>query len=88
VLYHHDYDHLRGQQIDPTFSYAEFASLLEGSASGIETWGNWQAMPRWRLSAGWTALHQRLRLKPGGNDVMGVAAARRDPSHTLQLRSH
>ena len=88
VLYHHDYDHLRGQQIDPTFSFVEFASLLEGSASGIETWGNWQALPRWRLSAGWTALHQRLALKPGGNDVMGVAAARRDPSHTLQLRSH
>ncbi len=88
VLYHHDYDHLRGQQIDPTFSYAEFASLLEGSASGIETWGSWQPLPRWRLSAGWTALHQRLRLKPGGNDLMGVAAARRDPSHTLQLRSH
>jgi iron complex outermembrane receptor protein len=88
VLYRHDYDHLRGQQIDPTFSYVEFASLLEGSASGIETWGSWQALPRWRLSAGWTALHQRLALKPGGNDVMGLSAARRDPSHTLQLRSH
>ena len=52
VLYHHDYDHLRGQQVDPTFSYVEFASLLKGRASCIESWGSWQALPRWRLSAG------------------------------------
>lgn len=88
TAFHHDYDHLRTQELDPTRSYLVFASLMEGSASGIEAWGSWQAMPRWRLSAGWTALHQRLRLKPGGNDVGGLAAARRDPSHTLQLRSN
>ena len=61
---------------------------MEGSGSGIEAWGNWQLMPRWRLSAGWTTLHQSLQLKPGGNDVAGLAAARRDPSHTMQLRSN
>ena len=87
TLYHHDYDHLRTQELDPTRHYLVFASLMEGSGSGIEAWGSWQAMPRWRLSAGWTALHQRLRLKPGGTDVAGLATARRDPSHTLQLRS-
>ena len=88
TLYHHDYDHLRSQQRNASRAYVVFASLMEGSASGIEAWGNWQAMPRWRLSGGWTALHQRLRLKPGGNDVAGLSAARRDPSHTLQLRSN
>jgi len=88
TLFHHDYDHLRTQELDPTRSYLVFGSLMEGSASGIEAWGNWQAMPRWRLSAGWTALHQRLRLKPGSNDLGGLAAARRDPSHTWQLRSN
>jgi len=87
TLYHHDYDHLRTQETDPTRSYLVFASLMEGSASGIEAWGNWQPMPRWRLSAGWTALHQRLRLKARGTDLAGLATARRDPSHTLQLRS-
>lgn len=87
TLFHHDYDHLRTQELDPTRSYLVFASLMEGSGSGIEAWGSWQAMPRWRLSAGWTALHQRLRLKAGSNDLAGLATARRDPSHTLQLRS-
>lgn len=88
TLFHHDYDHLRTQELDPTRSYLVFASLMEGSASGIEAWGSWQPMPRWRLSAGWTALHQRLRLKEGSNNVAGLAVARRDPSHTWQLRSN
>ena len=87
ALFHNDYDHLRTQELDPTRSYVVFASLMQGRASGIEAWGSWQAMPRWRVSAGWTALHQRLRLKDGGNDVAGLATARRDPSHTFQLRS-
>jgi iron complex outermembrane receptor protein len=87
TLFHTDYDHLRTQELDPTRSYLVFANLMEGHASGIEAWGNWQPMPRWRLSGGWTALRQRLQLKPGGNDVARLQTARRDPSHTAQLRS-
>lgn len=88
TLFHHHYDHLRTQELDPGRSYLVFSSLMEGRGSGIEAWGNWQPLPRWRLSAGWTALAQRLRLKPGSNDVDAPDAARRDPSHTLQLRSN
>lgn len=87
TLFHNDYDHLRTQELDPSGSYLLFDNLMEGRASGIEAWGSWQPMPRWRLSAGWTALHQRLHLKPGGNDVARLQTARRDPSHTAQLRS-
>ena len=87
TLFHHDYDHLRTEELDPTRSYLVFASLMKGHGSGIEAWGNWQPLPRWRLSAGWTALHQRLRLKSGSTDLDGPEAARRDPTYTLQLRS-
>lgn len=87
TLFHTDYDHLRTQELDPTGAFLLFDSLMEGRASGIEAWGSWQPMPRWRLSAGWTALHQRLKLKAGSNDVGRLATARRDPSHTAQLRS-
>jgi iron complex outermembrane receptor protein len=87
TLFHHDYEHLRTQELDPTRSYLVFASLMEGYGTGVEAWGNWQAMPRWRLSAGWTALHQRLYTKPESNDTGSVLAARRDPTYTLQLRS-
>lgn len=87
TLFHHDYDHLRTQELDPTRSYLVFASLMQGRANGVEAWGSCQALARWRLSAGWTALHQRLHLKPGSNDVAGLNVVRRDPSHTAQLRS-
>lgn len=87
TLFHHDYEHLRTQEFDPTRTYLVFASLMEGYGTGVEAWGSWQAMPRWRLSAGWTALHQRLYTKPESNDIGSVLAARRDPTYTLQLRS-
>ncbi|QOY94263.1 TonB-dependent receptor [Massilia sp. UMI-21] len=87
TLFHHDYDHLRTTEFDPTRSFITFDSLMEGRSSGIEAWGSLQVMPRWRLSAGWTAMHQKLRLKPGSTDVNATLAAARDPAHTAQLRS-
>ena len=88
TLFHNDYDHLRTQEIDPTVSFVTFGSLMEGRSTGIEMWGSYQLQPAWRLSAGFTALHERLRLKPGSNDAAGPRSAGKDPEHTLQLRSN
>jgi len=88
TLFHNRYDHLRTQEIDPTFTFITFGSLMEGEATGIEMWGSYQLSEAWRMSAGYTALHERLRLKPGSNDADGPGTAGKDPSHTLQLRSH
>lgn len=87
TLFHNDYDHLRTQEIDPGYTFVTFDSLMEGKANGIEMWGSYQATPAWRLSAGFTALHQNLQLKPGSNDLAGPGTAGKDPSHTMQLRS-
>jgi iron complex outermembrane receptor protein len=87
TAFHNDYDHLRTQEIDPGFTYITFDSLMEGKARGIEMWGNFQATPAWRLSAGLLGLHQRMTLKPGSNDLAGPGTAGKDPSHTAQLRS-
>ena len=87
TLFHHDYDDLRTQEVDPSGTFLTFASLMEGRSTGIEAWGNWQAARDWRLSAGWTAMHQNLRLKPGSNDINGPKMAERDPRNTWQLRS-
>lgn len=87
TLFHHDYDDLRTTEFDPTRTFITFDSLMEGRSSGIEAWGSWQVMPRWRLSAGWTAMHQKLRLKPGSTDRNATLVAARDPAHTAQLRS-
>jgi iron complex outermembrane receptor protein len=88
TLFHNEYDHLRTQEIDPTRTFLTFGSLMEGDATGIEMWGSYQLSEAWRMSAGYTALHERLRLKPGSNDVAGPGNAGKDPSHTLQLRSN
>lgn len=82
-----EYDHLRTQEVDPTFTYLVFDSRMEGRARGLEMWGSYQAMPGWRLSAGLMALHQRFTLKPGSLDEAGPGSARKDPSHTAQMRS-
>jgi len=88
TVFHNEYDHLRTQEIDPSYTYLTFDSLMEGRSTGIEMWGSYQLTPVWRLSAGFTALHERLRLKPGSNDAAGPGTAGKDPEHTLQLRSH
>jgi iron complex outermembrane receptor protein len=87
TVFHNDYDHLRTQEIDPSFTYIYFGSLMEGRANGIEWWGSFQAARNWRLSGGFTALDEDFRLKPGSNDVAGPGMKGLDPSNTWQLRS-
>ena len=87
TVFHSDYDHLRTQEIDPSYTYLFFGSLMEGQANGIEWWGTFQAAENWRLSSGFTALDEHFRLKPGSNDAAGPGTEGFDPSHTWQLRS-
>ena len=87
TIFHADYDHLRTQEIDPSYTFLVFDSLMQGRATGVEMWGTWQAAPHWRLSGGYSALDETLRLKPGSNDIAAPTAAGNDPSHSWQLRS-
>ena len=87
TAFHADYDHLRTLEIHPSGTFFIFGDLMEGRATGIEMWGAYQALPSWRLTGGFTALDEKLRLKPGSNDFAGPAAAGNDPSNTWQLRS-
>jgi iron complex outermembrane receptor protein len=51
-------------------------------------WGNYQATDSWRLSGGFNALRERLRLKPGGTDLAGLIGQEgRDPAQSWMLRS-
>lgn len=87
TAFHAEYDHLRTQEIAPSGTFLTFANEMEGKATGIESWGAYQATPDWRLSAGFTALNVRFRLKPGSNDARAPNAAGNDPEHTWHLRS-
>jgi iron complex outermembrane receptor protein len=65
-----------------------FASKMRGAVTGIETWGSYQPMSTWRLSAGFTGLYERFRLDPDSTDVTDMAKANgRDPAQTWLLRS-
>ena len=65
-----------------------FGNLAEGTARGIEMWGNWQATSRWRLSAGFVAQHTDTVLKPGSQDISGATGlGTSDPSNFWTLRS-
>jgi len=61
---------------------------MEGTTRGVETWLTQQPSPRWRLSAGFTAMQEKFRLKAGSNDANAVAGQRgRDPARSWRLRS-
>ena len=79
TAFHNEYDHLRTQEIDPGYTFITFANEMEGKASGVEMWGNYQATPVWRLGAGYTALKETFRLKPNSNDAAAPGNAGKDP---------
>lgn len=82
------YDHLRTQEIAPSGKSLFFGSGMEGTTRGVETWVTQQASRVWRLSAGFTAMSEDLRLKRGSNDVNGpIAQEGRDPGRSWRLRS-
>jgi iron complex outermembrane receptor protein len=87
TAFHNVYDYLRTQEIAPSRTFLIFSNEMKGTASGIEMWGTYQASPQWRLSAGFTAIKEKLLLKPGSNDINGPNTAGKDPAHTWQLRS-
>jgi iron complex outermembrane receptor protein len=55
---------------------------IEGIVQGMEGWATLQAMRRWRLSAGFVALHEKLTANPGNN-----AELANDPDQQWALRS-
>jgi iron complex outermembrane receptor protein len=87
ALFHNRYEHLRTQEVIPTGPLVVPSNLMEGHANGIESWASYQVTTAWRLSAGFTALHESLRSKPSSNDVFGPQLTGIDPAHTAQIRS-
>ncbi len=85
-LFHNIYDKLRS--VEPVSATSVvLGNKMEGTANGLEAWGNYQAAKNWRLSAGAFFLRQRLRLKPDSGDTLGTSAAGNDPAHQWLLRS-
>jgi len=87
-LFYNDYDDLRTIEITPaTFIPLYWGNLMRGDTYGVEGWANWQVTSWWRLSPGFTALHEQLRFKPGSVGLLGTTEAGDDPSSHADLAS-
>jgi iron complex outermembrane receptor protein len=69
TVYHTVYDRLRTQQVDPSFTYLFYTNGMQGTTSGLELWGSYQATSIWRLNAGFSRLRQELKLTPYSIDI-------------------
>lgn len=82
------YDKLHTEEFGSTQGLITFAGKMKGAVTGVETWGSYQPLPTWRLSAGFTGLYERFRLDPDSTDITNMAKVNgRDPARTWLLRS-
>jgi iron complex outermembrane receptor protein len=69
TVYHTVYDRLRTQQVDPSYTFIFYTNGMQGTTSGLELWGSYQATSIWRLNAGFSRLRQELKLTPYSSDI-------------------
>jgi iron complex outermembrane recepter protein len=93
------YDALRSIELSPTgtipatlagrrgFLPITFVNKMEGDTYGLELWGDYQVTEWWRLTAGYNALREHLRLASDSLDVGGIAGAGNNPRYQASLRS-
>ena len=97
--YYDVYDDLRTIELSPTgtipitvggvsgFLPVTFKNSMEGDVYGVEIWGTFSVTEWWRMTAGFNALHEELRFKPGSLAIAGLLAAGNDPPYQFSLRS-
>jgi iron complex outermembrane receptor protein len=85
TAFYHDHQDLRS--IAPGAAGATVENDREGHTKGIEMWGAWRATARWRLSAGYTRLDTRLRVRPGEVDLQPAADIGSDPDEWWNFRA-
>ncbi len=85
--FYNDYQDLRSLELSPTgavpittagrsgFLPIVFSNKMRGHTYGVEIWGDYQATDKWRLTASYSALREKLRFAPDSLDVAGIQAA-------------
>ncbi len=82
--FHHEFDRLRS--IEPGTAGPVFANRIDGSNTGIGTWGSYRIVNALRLTLGGVRQDKQLRLD-GSNDVRSLASLGNDPKYWLLFRS-
>ena len=87
TAFYQDYDKLRTVEPGaPLGLNAVVANKSSGAVGGVEMWGSWQALPNWRLSAGYVAQHTRA-YRDWDSRSTAAPTLGNDPSHYWTLRS-
>lgn len=88
-MFYNVYDNLR--TIEPasatSFLPLYWGNLMAGDTYGLESWLDWQATDRWRISPGMQWLRENLRFEPGASGLLGLAQAGDDPTYQALLKS-
>ncbi len=61
---------------------------MHGQDYGAEFSANWQVIPRWKLSGGYSFLKMNLHLNPTSQDTSSVAEEGQSPEHEFNIRSY
>jgi iron complex outermembrane recepter protein len=87
--FYNDYDDLRSvEHINPSAAFPIYiGNGLKGKSYGAELTADYQALPAWRLHAGYTELRVHLDHKPGSTDTNPGTNESHDPNQYLLLRS-
>jgi iron complex outermembrane receptor protein len=80
TAFRHDWRHVRGATSPPLPLFLD--NSIRGLVNGVETWAAVQPVRSWRLSGGFTSLHEKLTAGPGNN-----AELANDPDQWWTLRS-
>ena len=86
TLFHHRFDKLRSFDISPT-GVGTFNNNYRGHLSGVETWGEWQVAPTWRLQASYTYQQPRYQAAPGTAPLPVSSSLGNDARHQAMLTS-
>ncbi len=86
--FYNDYDQIRSLETNRLSNNA----FIIGNDNRAEIWGiefsgTFQPASWWRLRGGYTFLHKRVFLKPGGSDLNRGRAEGDDPEHQFLLQS-
>jgi iron complex outermembrane recepter protein len=87
ALFYNDYDHLRTQEFTKGGLPLTFGNKLRAETAGAELSANYQMLPWWLWSAGWSYLHKRLALAADSTDPALGQEEGNDPLRQLWVRT-
>jgi iron complex outermembrane receptor protein len=86
ALYYNDYEEIRSVEVRDGGTLF-IGNGLEGTSYGAELDVKWQALPWWRLAAGYTIMEVDVRPAPGVVHFSDVRVEGNDPAHILTAHS-